>query len=164
MKWKIGSKRDLQRINFSNGKLYLLFSFVILRFLQGFFSFFASQLQKINPQNDSLKKNCNVIKCWSMKRNFQLSVQFLSLLHHLQTFFFMSWEIDEDFPPAGWKTEKYHFEKHHQYKLYWIQLEFFSFFRVWYDVKTTNAWSNIIIVSFSLALYPSLHCSTAVFL
>lgn len=30
---------------------------------------------------------CNKIKCWSMKRNFQLSVQFLSLLHHLQFFF-----------------------------------------------------------------------------
>lgn len=96
-----------------------------------FFRFFSRESFSFRcTENQSAKwfieKNCNVIKCWSMKR--KLSVQFfllLSTLHHLHV-------LKRKIFSVWWEREKYHFESISN-KLYWIQLEIFPYSMIWFE-------------------------------
>ena len=152
MEWKIASKRDLQRINFSNGKLYLLFFFLQV------FTRKKSFLQSIENQSTKwfIEKNCNVIKCWSMKRNFQCSSPLLlSSLHHLQVFPFPS--KTKNFTMKTAKISFWKEKRKRTNKLYWIQLEIF--------LKYDMMWKQLMLeATSSSSLTPSLLFNCSVFI
>lgn len=133
MKWKIAGKRkrDLQRINFSNGKLYLLF-FLLHERRRKKSSF--SRKKSIRKMIHWRELQCNKVlkheKEKSRLCSYQCSIIFKSSSRK-NLFFLEELKISLEKLPISF-------------------IEFYSkiFLRVWYDVKTTNAWSNIIIVSF----------------
>lgn len=148
MKWKIAGKRDLQRINFSNRKTLFACFFTFPK--ENLFS--EKYRKSIRKMIHWRELQCNKV----LKHEEEVSIQFSSLL-------FIIAASSSSFSKKNFlleKNGKYHSEKK---KLPISFIEFYSkFSRVWYDVKTTNAWSNIIIVSFLFSL--PFHCATAVFL